>query len=158
MFGLEAFDSDIDESTGLMNVYSFVKTLVDYSQQYESLKQDYGVVLIKNLKSDRILEDYGPDIAESVVQRIAEEIIDEVGQTGAAARVDNSIFAILTFAKSKQELIDIAEGLKEKIDSINSVDNMSVTLKTAYSVRFRSDEGITSQNIYSEALEELQNL
>ncbi|MCR5286843.1 MAG: EAL domain-containing protein [Saccharofermentans sp.] len=146
---------EVDEVTGVKNTYSFIKAVSEFSNQYHSFKRDYGLILLKNTKSDRILKDYGKEFSDSVLQRIVDEIVDEVGDTGIVARANDSVLAVATYADSREAVKAIAEKLKEQIESIISVDDKSITIKIAYSFRVRSEEGMTDEHMYVDALDEL---
>ncbi|MCR5286845.1 MAG: EAL domain-containing protein [Saccharofermentans sp.] len=147
---------DVDDVTGVMNAYSFSKAIVDYSSQYHSLNKDYGLILLKNTKSERILKSYGKAFSDSVLQRIVDEIVDELGDKGVVARANETDLAVLIYADSREELKATAEKLKELIESIRCVDDKSITIKIAYSYRLRSEEGMTDEHMYVDALDELR--
>jgi GGDEF domain-containing protein len=148
---------DVDELTGVKNTYSFIKAIAEFSNQYHSFNRDYGLILLKNTKSDRILKDYGEEFSDSVLQRIVDEIVDEVGDKGIVARANESVLAVVTYAESRDAIKAIAEKLKEQIESITSVDDKSITIKIAYSFKLRSEEGMTDEHMYVDALDELRN-
>ncbi len=147
---------DVDDVTGVMNAYSFSKAIVDFSSQYHSLNKDYGLILLKNTKSERILKSYGKAFSDSVLQRIVDEMVDEVGDSGVVARANESVLAVLTYAESRDELKAVAEKLKGQIESIISVDDKNITIKIAYSFKLRSEEGMTDEHMYVDALDELR--
>ena len=147
---------EVDEVTGVKNTYSFLKAIAEFSDQYHSFNRDYGLILLKNTKSDRILKDYGKEFSDSVLQRIVDEIVDEVGDTGIVARPNDSVLAVVTYADSRDSIKAVAEKLKEQIESIISVDDKSITIKIAYSFRLRSEEGMTDEHMYVDALDELR--
>ena len=147
---------DVDEVTGIKNTYSFVKAITEFSKQYHSFNRDYGLILLKNTKSDRILKDYGEEFSDSVLQRIVDEIVDEVGDKGIVARANDSVLAVVTYAESRDAIKAIAEKIKEQIESITTVDDKSITIKIAYSFKLRSEEGMTDEHMYVDALDELR--
>ena len=141
-----------------MNADAFVSALIDFSRQYHSFKKDYGLILLKNTKSERILKSYGKAFSDSVLQRMVDEIVDEVGDESVVARANETDLAVLTYADSREELKTIAEKLKEQIESIRTVDDKSITIKIAYSIKLRSDDGMTDEHMYVDALDELRNI
>ena len=155
--GLDRDTSKTDELTGLGNAYSLVGSLIDYSIQYTISGQDFGLILLRNTKYERILETYGQSVSDSVLSSIADEIEDYIDNKGMIARTKESYFVVLTHCDSREELTGKAEELKKRIESITSVDGIGVTIKMASAVRMRSDPGMTDENLYVKALEELSD-
>ena len=155
--GLDRDTSKTDELTGHGNAYSLVGSLIDYSIQYTISGQDFGLILLRNTKYERILETYGQSVSDSVLSSIADEIEDYIDNKGMIARTKESYFVVLTHCDSREELTGKAEELKKRIESITSVDGIGVTIKMASAVRMRSDPGMTDETLYVKALEELSD-
>ncbi|SCW29978.1 EAL domain, c-di-GMP-specific phosphodiesterase class I (or its enzymatically inactive variant) [Ruminococcaceae bacterium YRB3002] len=151
-------DNNLDGLTGTMNARSFFDALLDYSSQYRNQGRDFGIILIKNLNHSRISTTYDSDFSDSVLQTISDRIVGVVGTTCAVARPKDAYFTVLTYADDRQSLIDLAETLKTKIESLVAVEGKAVTIKVAYSIRLRSEEGMTDENLYVSALAELEDL
>ncbi|MBQ8949635.1 MAG: EAL domain-containing protein [Eubacterium sp.] len=142
----------IDTVTGLMNARTFVDSMIDYAIQYNNKGHNYGLILLKNKKHGRIEETYGEDFANTVLKTMGERIIEVTGQTCVVARARESIFAILTFVDSADELEKLAREIGENLRGLNEVDGNSVTLRVDMVTTLRTDEGITDENMYGEAL------
>ena len=156
--GVAQSNPDVDEVTGAMNAGAFVRAIMEFSMQYHSSNRDYGLILLKNTKSDRILKSYGKAFSDSVLQRMVDEIVDEVGDESVVARANETDLAVLMYADSREELKAVAEKLKEQLESIRTVDDKSITIKIAYSLKLRSDDGMTDEHMYVDALDELRNI
>lgn len=155
--GFDADSSKTDEITGLGNTLSFVETMIDFSNQYHMNGKDFGLIVLKNIKYQRILEAYGKPISDGLLQAMADEIEDVIEDSGMIARTKESCFAVVMHCSSCDELIGKAEKLKSKIEAITNVDGMEVTIKIAYSVCMRSDAGITDEGMYASALDLISN-
>ena len=84
------------------------------------------------------------------------KIVEIAGQTSAVARVKESVFAILTYIDSKEELEELAGRIENSLNGINEVDGNSITLRVEAALTLRTDEGIIDENIYGETLKELE--
>ena len=154
-FKESSFASRVDPVTGLMNVRAFLEALLDYAMEYRHNGQNYGLILFNNAKHDRIRETYGAEFAQRVMKKMADTIIQVTGQSCAAARTKESVFAVLTHLESGQLLYDLADEIKAKLSKINTVAGNPVTVRIESAVRLRSEEHIVDENIYEEALKEL---
>ncbi|MBO7338482.1 MAG: GGDEF domain-containing protein, partial [Lachnospiraceae bacterium] len=144
-----------DAVTGLMDAHSFVNTLVDYSVQYLEKHRVYGVIAINNAKHHRIIETYGDKIANEAIKCMGKIIVDIFGPYTVVARTRGAVFGILFYADEDLEIPKKLEEIKEKLEGINSVDGNAITMRIRTSVKVRTDEGITDENIYTKALIEV---
>ena len=147
--------SKIDNITRLMNNKNLIDTMLQYADQYNDEGRNYGVIVLRNLYHKRIVSDYGDKYANKVIREIGERIIECIGQTAAAGRAKESYFCILTYINSKDALQEMADKLKKHIEEINNVEGKSVTVKMAVAMRLRTDEGVKDENIYQQALDEV---
>ena len=156
--GFNKEKENTDRVTGLPNLYAFVQSLVDYANQYESNNRDYGLIVLKNAKYKRIIDDFGIEFSDSVIQAMAEAICDVVEDRGTVARTRESYFAILVPADSVEELNELNKEIRNAVESIVSVDGRGVTIKMASVIRLRSEGVLTDESIYVSALEELRKI
>ena len=148
--------TELDSVTGLMNAHSFVETMIDYAIHYNDRKTGYGLIALRNETHDRIVATYGEIFANRVLKRIGEEITTVTGQSAAVSRTKESIFAILSYFKSEDEMKELAARLEERLDGINLVDGNSVTLRIRLADTYRTDDGVTDENIYERTLQKIQ--
>ena len=149
--------SKIDDITGLMNPRAFVDTMMDYAIQFEDKGRIFGVILLDNLNHNRIEETYGNDFGIGIIKKIGEKIVEVTGQTAAVARVKRSVFAIIVYVDTKEELNEIAEKVHMAIDTINDLDGNSVTLKIKAVTKLITEKGVTADNIYAKLLGEISS-
>ncbi|MCR5059734.1 MAG: EAL domain-containing protein [Saccharofermentans sp.] len=154
--GIDEDDQNTDALTGIMNLSAFIQSLIDYSQQYETSNRNYGLIILKNEKYQRILEDFDKDFSDSVIQVIADKIVDVAGDFATIARIRESYFALLTNTDSMNELTKLEKNLIKAVESINTVEGRSVTIKAVTEKRLRSESSESDELMYASALEELR--
>ncbi len=147
--------SNLDPATGLMNAHSFVEAMIDYAIHFNDNHRGYGLILLRNSKHARIVSAYGEDFGNRVLQNLGEAITMVTGRTCAVARTKESIFAIITYADTKEELEDLAERIESRLDGIKQVDGNPVTLRLRTAIHHRMDDGITDENLYERTLQEI---
>ncbi|WP_051197995.1 EAL domain-containing protein [Butyrivibrio sp. MB2005] len=147
--------SKLDNMTRLMNFRSYMDVMSDYAMQYNDAGRNYGVIIIHNMNHKRITADYGEKQAGRVVREIGEKIIECIGQSAAASRIKEAYFSVLTYTDSREKLEELAAKLKKSIEGINEVNGKSVTIKVSMSMKLRTDGGVKDENIYYQALDEL---
>ena len=82
-------------------------------------------------------------------------ILEVTGQTGAVARVKESIFVILIYMQEKQELEQLGKDIAKRLEKITQIDGKAVTIRPEYATRIRTERGVTDENIYLKALEDI---
>lgn len=144
--------SDMDAVTGLMNVRALINTIMDYAAQYNDHGRDYGLIVLRNTTHGRITETYGEDLANRVLQAIAEKIVEVTGQTAVVARTKEACFVVLTYTDGQESLDALAQRICRAAEGITSVDRKSITLRIRSAAVLRSSEGVTDESIYQDAL------
>jgi EAL domain-containing protein (putative c-di-GMP-specific phosphodiesterase class I)/GGDEF domain-containing protein len=144
-----------DRITDLMNVRAFLNSMIDYAEQYNEKGRNYGLIVMRNRRHERIVESYGEKFANKVLRVIAERILKVTGQTCAVARIKESVFAVLTYPETEQNLYALEQKLLKELGEITKVDGNSVTMRMKSVVKLRNEKGLTDENIYEKALQEL---
>ena len=151
-------ETNFDPVTGVMNAGMFYYTFLEYIAKRNDFGRKFGVILLKNTKHARIVESYGRSFADSVLQSMADSILGVVKTSSAVARTKESYFAVMKFTDSIEELEELAEKLKEKVEEVITVEGKSVTIKIATSVRFCDEYEGVEEKMYENALDELRRL
>ena len=146
----------VDPVTGLMNSHAFVESMIDYAMEYNLKGRNYGLIILVNQKQDRVVSTYGQEFSEKVLTAMGQKIVGVTGQTCAVARAKDAYFAVLTYTASKDELEELAKKIEEELNGINEVDGNSITPRMKAAVKLRTDEGITDENMYGEAMKEIE--
>lgn len=148
-------ERNVDRVTGLMNAHAFIDAMIDYARQYNENGRNYGLIMIRNVKWWRIMETYGEELANASLRAMGECIGKIVGNGGVAARTKEAIFAILFRTDDRRELTEKAKLLEEALSEINAVQGNPVTMRVITAIRLRSDEGMTDEIIYEQALRDV---
>ncbi len=151
-----ALPSNLDRVTGLMNAKALFISMMDYAVEYSDKGKNYGIIVLRNSKHARIMRSYGQDVSEKLLYEMGQRIIEVTGQSCAVARTKESIFAVLTYASTRDVLKFLAEDIRNSIDTITDIEGNSVTVMTDITYTMRTDDGITDENIYSVALDRIQ--
>lgn len=146
----------LDTITRLMNTKAFIETMMDYAIQYNDGGRNYAYIILHNSNQRRIKDTYGKEVASCVIRQMGEKIIDVIKQSGAASRLKESYFAIITYIDSKDKLDELTRRIKENIEGINEVDGKSVTIRINTNNHLRTDPGMTDETIYPITLRELE--
>ncbi len=146
----------IDPVTGLMTARSLMGVMIDYAEQYNLLKKEYGLAMIRNTGHGRILQTYGRPFAESVLGEMGKRIIEITGQTCAVARIKDDIFVVMTYTDRKEDLEDLTKRITDNVEKLTSVEGNSVTIRTVSACIMRSEEGVTDENIYPLILRKIE--
>jgi GGDEF domain-containing protein len=154
-FGIDTDSAELDEVTGIGNIYSLIGAVIDYSNQYKAMGKDFGLILLRNNNYKRILESYGKEVSNGLLEAMADEIEDVISNEGMAARTKDSYFAVLIQSKTREELTSLAERLCLRLEGITSVDGINVTVKTDHSMHMRSEPGMTDEGVYIGCLSDL---
>ncbi len=142
----------IDKITGLMTIRAFLNVFVDYSVQRQSKGIDYGMIILREVNHDRIVDYFGEAFGNKVLKAMADEMLSLTGQSCLIARVKDADFGILTHLSEQEDLDILASQLKEKIESVREVDGCSITLNIHTSALVIGTEGTTDENLYSKVL------
>ncbi|SFQ19238.1 EAL domain, c-di-GMP-specific phosphodiesterase class I (or its enzymatically inactive variant) [Lachnospiraceae bacterium XBB1006] len=145
----------IDAITKLMSPHAFMDALIDYSTQFNEHNRNYGMIVLQNVKHDRITETLGTELGKKLLAKMGQMIVEVAGKTCAVTRVKESTFIMLTYANSWIELETIASKLKKAMEEIHEVDGVSVTIRVEVATKMRTDEGVTDENIYQRTLEKI---
>lgn len=147
--------SKMDTVTRLMNNKFFLSTMVDYATQFNESGRNYGLIVLNSSKHHRIEENYGSKFATKVLREIGEKIIDVIGQQAVAGRLKEAFFGVIVYTDSREKLENLSMQLKEHIEKIHSIGDKNVTIKIEIGCKLRTEEGVTDENIYQMALEQL---
>lgn len=150
-----AIPNNCDNITGLMNARAIMICLLDYAEEFTDKGRGYGLIMIRNEKYSRILEDYGKVIAEKFLVSMSKQITAVTSQTCAVGRLKESYFVVMTFVKTHEALEYLAQIIKESVEQITEVDGNSVTVRARTSCAHRTDEGTSDDNIFQKVLGEV---
>ena len=147
----------IDPGTGLPNAHSFVDAMIDFSQDYHKNSTDFAMLAFCNKCADRIIESYGEDFGNRVMQRLGEIIRKDIGTSGIVARVKESILAVLVHIDSKAEADKLKKKIVKDLENLKEVDGNAVTVIVSSFARLRSATSISTEAIYEKAIKAVRS-
>ena len=146
----------LDPITGIMNVKSLMEAMIDYAHKYHEQGISYSLIVLRNETHNRIEKDYGEKFANKVLQKMADEIISVAGKTCASARTLNADFALLTHISDPDQLEDIVNQIKSRIEGMRDLEGKSITMRLKTAWRTRTDDDTTDENMYQIVLANLK--
>ncbi len=144
-----------DPVTNLISARAFVDAMMDFTIQYHENGRNYGVIVLQNSKHSRVTETYGEEFAKYLFKIMAEKIVEITGPNCVVSRTKGAYFAVLTYIDDEQNFIRLAEKLGDALNGMNKVDGNPLTIRMKIAAKMRTEPGITDENIYERALEEL---
>lgn len=145
----------LDPVTGLMNVSAHAEVARTYAHNYAANKVNFTLIILRNEKHHRIVEDYGEEFGNELLRKMAEVLLDITKGSCAIAKCVGADFALLTDVVDRKPLEALIENIKTSLEKIQKIDGNSVTVKIRIGYKRRTDEGITDENMYSAVLQEL---
>ncbi|MCR5053813.1 MAG: diguanylate cyclase [Lachnospiraceae bacterium] len=144
-----------DPVTGLINIHTFMESMIDLALQYEEKKKDYGLILLKNTRHDRIVESYDEEFANKVLRKMGQVILDIAGDKAVVARTRESIFAVLMPVSNYDDLRAYQDKLKNSLNAITEVEGLSITPRVKGACHMRSEQGMSDAGIFDITRREL---
>ena len=145
----------IDRVTGLMNAHAFVDSMIDFAGRFHEKGDEYGLIILNNIRHQRILDSYGEEFADKVLKAIGEKLLSVAGMTCAVSRPKDSIFAVISKIDSPDEIYELGDKIKAALKEINEVDGTSVTIRIKLAAKARSETTISDEGIYEWGLKEV---
>ena len=147
-----------DSATGLMNAKAMIESMIDYAQQYHNRGRNYGLIVLQNTKYSRIVETYDEKLSNSVLKEMGSRIKEVAGNRSAVARTKDSVFVVLSYVRKEEDFYALADRIKESLESLKEVEGNPITMRIRMSVKLRTDDRITDENIYDVAIREITEL
>lgn len=125
-------DSKIDHLTGLYNRRSMEKYLNTLEDQYRITNKAFGLILFDIDFFKKVNDTYGHQSGDKVLAEISRLIVYSLRKSDEVFRYGGEeILAIVTGIQSKDELIKVANGIREDIASLKipcDENDISVTI------------------------------
>jgi diguanylate cyclase (GGDEF)-like protein/PAS domain S-box-containing protein len=106
------------------NVTQFIEDLIHFETDYRLNKRNFGVIYVRIPELMRIANNFGHEVMFAAVQECYQVIADVVDYKGTTAYFDVGQFAIAASYNSPQELVTMANQIREGIDAIRQIDDM----------------------------------
>ena len=117
--------------------------------------KEYGLILLNNTAYDRITKTYDEQTSEELLKEISEHLLQITGKTCIAARIKDSVFAVIMPTGDWLALQGLVEEIRIAVSAIRRIGDNPVTLRLKMSYKSIGDESVTDESIYETALKEV---
>lgn len=128
MRGSHGHGDTIDPVTGLENVASFTAHFFNYDSDYQLSRRPYGLIFAAIPELPKIGKIKGKKAFEAALCACADAIVKQVGNSGIAARISASRFAILCEYATAQDIEALSQRVQNAINGIHKVGDMRCVL------------------------------
>ena len=140
-----------DDLTGLLNATGCVQALFRYQQERWQHGLSYGMVLLHMKSYDLIVRQYGDSAGKELLWSMADGVLAAAGPNAIVARLSGATFAILRTCKDPDEMEELAEDLRDRLQDIHHSLGDAVTVRIETKVLMSGTGDITPQTIYQTA-------
>ncbi|MGI6112310.1 MAG: EAL domain-containing protein, partial [Bilifractor sp.] len=113
--------------------------LIAYEADYELNRRNFGVIYFRIPGFTRISDDFGRHAMYAVAQACSEVIRQAVDHVGSAACVGIGQFAVVMPYVSTNELLDMARQIREGIEAIRQVGDVTCSLYAKVRVMYADE-------------------
>lgn len=124
----------IDSETGLLNFRGLLLAAQKYSENYHLYGNDYYCIILDVPEYDRIREDYGPEIAGKLLQKVTEQILSFHPLRETIAHLGSCRFLCIQNHGENKGIRSHLMALTHKVHGITEVGGYSCTLYLQYAV------------------------
>lgn len=139
-------NSRIDALTNINNRRCFDKTY----KKYKDSKGQYGLIFIDVDNFKQVNDSYGHEFGDYVLKSVADVMKKNVRKTDRVFRYGGEEFCVLCNASKKDNVVDLAERLRRKVEEIELNNDMKVTISLGVSHSDEKEEVlfIADKNLY----------
>ena len=141
----------MDINSGLMNIRGLFLMLQSYDDNRRKNNKNYGIALIEISNYSHIYVKYGQKLTEKLVNYVVRCINRSFGKTAVIAQTKNGCYAVCDKEYTKQQITDMAEHCKRKIDMSTELNVFDIEMIVNYGVAM-GDEREGVQDVFSLAL------
>ena len=136
--------SGVDEITGLANARGISDSVYSYLLEHWRTGNNVAMIEVYVPEYSEIIRLYGDDSGNSLLQKIGTVLRDCAGKNCVIGRVRDSLFHILTFYNSKEEVRNLAGKIRPAVESMRRAGqwsgNCSVVITVSYTDANSSDK------------------
>ncbi|MBR6281379.1 MAG: GGDEF domain-containing protein, partial [Lachnospiraceae bacterium] len=145
----------LDAVTGLMNVNALGEASKSYAHNYATNQTNYAQIVLRNENHHRIVKDYGEEFGNKLLKEMGNVILEVTDGKCAVGKCLGADFGAVTNYTKQPEFDQLIQELVTKLENIRKIDGKDITVKIRIAYKFRNEEGITDENIYTSVLQEL---
>lgn len=120
-------------------VSHFIDDLIAYKTNYEMNKKNFGVIYIKVPELPRIANNFDRETMQAAVYECFKTITAVAGHKASTAYADIGQFMVASAYHSPQELVDLADAISKRIDTIHEVNGMPTTLRAQIHILYTAE-------------------
>lgn len=137
-------DSKMDHLTGLYNRRSMEKYLELAENQYHITNKPFGLILMDIDFFKKVNDTYGHQAGDKVLSEISRLIVYSLRKSDDVFRYGGEeILAVVTGVQSKEDLMKVAEEIREDVSSLKiPVDEMDISVTISLGVTLYDGQGI----------------
>lgn len=124
----ESLRNDPDKLLATMSTSHFIDDLIAFKNDFELNQKSFGVIFVRIPELLRIGKNFDREIMHEVTRECYEVIAQVANVRAAIAYLDTGCFAITTSYLSPQELVTMANGIREGINNIRIVHGVPCSL------------------------------
>ncbi len=120
-----------DPVTGVLNIRGLMESVSKYIGAYENNKADFAMIAINISHYDETLEEYGSELADSLMLTVAERLKKSLGNTSVIARTANDTFLVIRQVERQEEGSSLLQNISNEIRYIKDVNGTPFTIYTS---------------------------
>jgi len=117
-----------DSVTGVLNFTGLESATWRFVDSYRKQKIDFAMVSINLESFESINAEFGYELGEKVLKRVADELVSVVGNQGVVGHVYADRFVVLVQGKTDEELQVLCDEVERRLLAIAQVDGTPCTV------------------------------
>ncbi len=119
-----------DELTGTMNMRGLMDSGLRYVESYDLRDMDFSMIIIDIMDFHRLNGIYGYEWGNMCLKQAADKILECIGVRGITSRPGGARFIVLYQFSERSEVEALEHDLRNSIESIRMIGDMTCTLYT----------------------------
>lgn len=126
--GEEVAAVKLDPVTGLEDLPAFIEDISQYTQDYQMGYGMFGMIVCNIPGIAQFTRAYGAKASKDMLKACADRVVSVVGNTGTVGRIGSEYLAVLYKYENPNDINELADEIRRRIESIHSVNGYSCTL------------------------------
>ena len=128
-----------DELTGTMNMRGLMDSGLRYVESYDFRSLDFAMIILDIMDFHRLNGLYGHDWGNMCLKCVADRILECIGVRGITSRPGGARFIVLYQFKDRRDVEELEKELKEEVEKIQKIGELSCTLYASIGSAYYSD-------------------
>lgn len=126
--GEEVAAVKLDPVTGLEDLPAFIDDISQYTRDYQMGYGMFGMIVCNIPGITQLTRAYGAKASKDLLKICADRVVSVVGNTGTVGRIGSEYLAVLYKYENPNDINELADEIRRRIESIHSVNGYSCTL------------------------------